>query len=166
MPHAACPRPGSRPELSRSQKTAAANICSFVIQDCCAVDIHWGPEQRQRQQLKLQVVVAHCAIKAKAAGSEEKTAAVAAAIEENPSLISPKVVAGSKNKGQNGQPEGERERERDTKQTQHALRMCNMLLLLLLLLLLLQVANKRCNRLAGKKLNRFRPFKATQLIIF
>lgn len=102
--------PGSRPELSRSQKTAAANICSFVIQDCCAVDIHWGPEQRQRQQLKLQVVVAHCAIKAKAAGSEEKTAA--AAIEENPSLISPKVAAGSKNKGQNGQPEGERERER------------------------------------------------------
>lgn len=159
-PHAACPRPGSRPELSRSQKTAAANICSFVIQDCCAVDIHWGPEQRQRQrqQLKLQVVVAHCAIKAKAAGSEEKTAAAAAAIEENPSLISPKVAAGSKNKGQNGQPEG----ERDTKQTQHALRMCNMLLLLLLL----QVANKRCNRLAGKKPNRFRPFKATQLIIF
>lgn len=112
MPHAACPRPGSRPELSRSQKTAAANICSFVIQDCCAVDIHWGPEQRQRQQLKLQVVVAHCAIKAKAAGSEEKTAAAAAAIEENPSLISPKVAAGSKNKGQNGQPEGERERHK------------------------------------------------------
>lgn len=110
----------------------------------------------------MQVVVAHCAIKAKAAGSEEKTATAAAEIEENPSLISPKVAAGSKNKGQNGQPEGETERERDTKQTQHALRMCNMLLLLLLL----QVANKRCNRLAGKKPNRFRPFKATQLIIF
>lgn len=102
IPHAPCPRPGSRPELRRSQKTAAANICSFVIQDCCAVDIHWGPER----QLKLQVVVAHCAIKAKTAG--KKKAATAAAIEENPSLISPKVAAGSKNKGQNGQPEGER----------------------------------------------------------
>lgn len=119
MPHAACPRPGSRPELSRSQKTTAANICSFVIQDCCAVDIHWGPEQRQWQQLKLQVVVAHCAIKAKAAGSEEKTAAAAAAIEENPSLISPKVAAGSKNKGQNGQPEGERERETQSRRSTH-----------------------------------------------
>lgn len=41
-------------------------------------------------------VVAHCAIKA----NGKKTAAAAAAIEENPSLISPKVAAGagSKNK--------------------------------------------------------------------